>query len=130
MPRQTKPRSARGAAVIVQPPCRAMLASDACQKDPSKIATIIPLNSPMARELEKVGDGDFIVVSGKILYAALASPSEASSTHAVYEAGSYCSKAGGAKTERCVCQRDHLSGAVEIDRTGQLIRKVQFPYQS
>jgi hypothetical protein len=88
-----------GAAIMLQPPCRAMLGSDACGTDGSKITTIIPLNSPIARELEKVGDGDFVVISGKVLYAAQGSPDETGPIRTVYEPGTNCSSAAGAKTE-------------------------------
>ena len=88
-----------GAAILLQPPCRAMLGSDVCQKESSNITTIIPLNSPIARELENVGDGDFVVISGKMLYPAQGSADDAGPVRAVYEPGTYCLSAAGAKTE-------------------------------
>ncbi len=87
-----------GAAVMLQPPCRAMLGSNTCQKDGSKIQATIPSDSPIFRELGKVSAGDFVVVSGTVLYA---EPSEGkpAAAHAVYQAGSYCSNVDGSKQE-------------------------------
>ena len=75
-----------------------MLGSDACQKNGSKIqATILP-NSSTYRELEKVSAGDFVVVSGKILYVG-SSEDKPLPTYAVYEAGSHCSTTIASKQE-------------------------------
>ena len=97
--KEVKQTADGGAAIMLQPPCRAMLGSDICQIESSKMATAIPANSPMVRELEKVGAGDFIVISGKILYAAEASANEPTPIRAIYQAGSHCSTIEGAKTE-------------------------------
>jgi hypothetical protein len=86
------------AAVMLQPPCRAMLGSDACQMNGSKIQATIPPNSPVYRELGQVSAGDFVVVSGKILYAE-DSGERPLPTYAVYQAGSHCSGADGSKQE-------------------------------
>ena len=85
------------AAVMLQPPCRAMLGSDACQKDPSKIRATISVSSPLYRELARVSAGDFVVVSGKILYAETADPDRPLPTYAVFKPGEHCSSADGAK---------------------------------
>jgi len=87
------------AAVMLQPPCRAMLGSDACQKDPSKIRATIPNVSPIYRELARVSAGDFVVVSGKVLYAETANADQALPTYAVYRPGQHCSSSEGAKQE-------------------------------
>lgn len=86
------------AAVMLQPPCRVMLGSDACQKNGSKIQATIPANSPIYRELEKINSGDFIVVSGKIVYAE-SNEDKPLPTYAVYQAGSHCSATEGSKQE-------------------------------
>jgi hypothetical protein len=87
------------AAVMLQPPCRAMLGSDACQKDPSKIRATIAVSSPLYRELTRVSAGDFVVVSGKILYAETADPDRPLPTYAVFKPGEHCSSADGANQE-------------------------------
>lgn len=87
------------AAVMLQPPCRAMLGSDACQKDPSKIRATISTASPLYRELARVSAGDFVIVSGKLLYAEAANADEALPTYAVYRPGQHCSSTDGAKQE-------------------------------
>lgn len=79
------------AAVMLQPPCRAMLGSDICQQG-GKIRATIPISSSLYRELARVSAGDFVVVSGKILYAAeTANPEQPLPTYAVYQAGTHCS---------------------------------------
>jgi hypothetical protein len=87
------------AAVMLQPPCRAMLGSDACQKDNAGIRATIEPNSPMFRELERVSAGDFVVVSGLILYAQRETPQQPLPTYALYQAGSHCSKVEGGKKQ-------------------------------
>lgn len=86
------------AAVMLQPPCRVMLGSDACQKNGSKIQATIPANSPIYRELEKINSGDFVVVSGKIVYAE-SNEDKPLPTYAVYQAGSHCSATQSSKQE-------------------------------
>jgi hypothetical protein len=86
------------AAVMLQPPCRAMLGSDACQKNGSKIQATISPNSPLYRELGLVNAGDFIVISGKVLYAE-SSDDKPLPTYAIYQAGSHCSATEGSKQE-------------------------------
>lgn len=86
------------AAVMLQPPCRAMLGSDACQVNGSKIQATIQPSSPVYRELGQVSAGDFVVVSGKVLYAE-DSGEKPLPTYAVYQAGSHCSGADGSKQE-------------------------------
>jgi hypothetical protein len=87
------------AAVLLQPPCRAMLGSDACQKSLSNIHATIPLDSPLSRELEKVSTGEFVVVSGRILYADQAPTDQPQPIHTIYQAGSYCTSLEGGKTQ-------------------------------
>jgi len=87
------------AAVMLQPPCRAMLGSDACQKEGSKIRATVGTGSPLYRELARVSAGDFVVVSGKILYAESTNPDQPLPTYAVYQAGSHCSTLDGSKQE-------------------------------
>lgn len=85
------------AAVMLQPPCRAMLGSDTCQPG-GKIRATIPITSPLYRELGRVSAGDFVVVSGRILYAAeAANPEQPLPTYAVYQAGTHCSALDGGK---------------------------------
>jgi hypothetical protein len=86
------------AAVMLQPPCRVMLGSDACQSSGSKVQATIPTNSPVYRELGRVSAGDFVVVSGRILYAE-ASENKPLPTYAVYQPGSHCSATQGSKQE-------------------------------
>jgi hypothetical protein len=86
------------AAIMLQPPCRAMLGSDACQKNGSKVQATIPPDSPLYRELSSVSAGDFVVVSGKILYAEAPS-NQPLPTYATYQAGSHCSATEGSKQE-------------------------------
>ena len=86
------------AAVMLQPPCRVLLGSDSCQRSETKIQTTIPPNSPTYHELEKISAGDFVVVSGKILYVA-SNDGASLSTYAVYQAGSHCSAVDGSKQE-------------------------------
>lgn len=85
------------AAVMLQPPCRAMLGSDACQKNGSKIRATIPSSSILFRELERVSAGDFVVVSGKLLYAEVTETDQLSLSRAIYQAGSHCSAASEGK---------------------------------
>jgi len=87
------------AAVMLQPPCRAMLGSDACQKNGSKIRATVGASSPLYRELARVSAVDFVVVSGKILYAESTNPDQPLPTYAVYEPGSHCSTVDGSKKE-------------------------------
>ena len=87
------------AAVMLQPPCRAMLGSDACQKNGSKIRATIPADSSIYRELGNVNAGDFVVISGKILYAESVDEKAPLPTYAVYQPGSHCSAVEGSKNE-------------------------------
>lgn len=79
------------AAVMLQPPCRAMLASDLCRKSDYPITGLIPRNSRLYRELGKVSAGDFVLVSGKLL-AGEFDEKDSSFNSGVYQAGSYCSQ--------------------------------------
>ena len=85
------------AAVMLQPPCRAMLGSDACQMNGSKVRATISVTSPLYRELGRVSAGDFVVVSGRLLYAESEMPDQPLPTYAVYKAGSHCSPLEGSK---------------------------------
>jgi hypothetical protein len=87
-----------------------MLSSDTCQKDGSKINALISTGSPLYRELSQLSAGDFVVVSGKILYAASASFTQPSPTYAVYQAGSHCSTVEESKQEDVfVTEVDYLA---------------------
>lgn len=97
------------AAVMLQPPCRAMLGSDACQKDGSKIRATIQPSSVLFRELERVSSGDFVIVSGKILYAESTNTDQPLPTYAVYQAGSHCSaSAEGKQSDVFVTEINYL----------------------
>ena len=86
------------ATVMLQPPCRVMLGSDACQGSGSKYQANIPTNSPGDRELGLVYAGDFVLVSGKIIQAE-ASDNKPLPSYAVYRPGTHCSTAQGSKQQ-------------------------------
>jgi len=88
-----------GAAILLQPPCRAMLGSDACHQNGSPIRGTIQPDTPLYRELAQVSSGDFVVVSGKILYAAAESSNQPLPQYAAYRSGSYCSTSEGTQQE-------------------------------
>jgi hypothetical protein len=77
------------AAVMLQPPCRVMLGSDACQRNSASIHATISQDSLTFRELARLSSGDFVVVSGRILYAA--SEDQPIPAYAIYQAGTHCS---------------------------------------
>jgi len=85
------------AAITLQPPCQVMLASDACQKNTSGIHADIKKDTPLFRELEKVGHNDFVVVSGTILYLSQGDQTQELPQYAMYKPGEYCSESGDAK---------------------------------
>lgn len=87
------------AAIVLQPPCRAMLASDACGLKASQIRATIQPDSPMFRELSRLNAGDFAIVNGTILYAQDSNPDRPLPTYALYEPGTYCSSTAGGKQE-------------------------------
>lgn len=59
----------------------------------------IKLGSPMARELEKLASNDFVVISGRLIYATQTLPDQPQPIHALYEPGAYCSTLEAGKTE-------------------------------
>jgi hypothetical protein len=87
------------AAVMLQPPCRAMLGSDACATNGRKMRATIPADSLMYRELSRVNAGDFVTISGTVLYAQAVDLDTPLPDYAVYEPKKHCSSADGAKDE-------------------------------
>jgi hypothetical protein len=87
------------AAVLLQPPCRVMMGSDACQKNGSEIRATIPPDTSLYRELSRVGNGDFVAVSGTILYASKEQRDQALPQYAAYKPGEYCVASDGSKTQ-------------------------------
>ena len=87
------------AAIMLQPPCRAMLGSDACGTDQKKFRATIQPDTLMYRELARVNSGDFVTVSGTILYAQTMNTSSALPQYALYEPNKHCSAADGSKEE-------------------------------
>jgi hypothetical protein len=87
------------AAILVQPPCEVMLASDACQKNGSRISATIKKDTAPFRELEKVGHNDWVVVSGTILYLSQEDQTKELPQYALYKPGEYCSESDGTKIE-------------------------------
>lgn len=87
------------AAVLLQPPCRAMLGSDACGADQKKIRATIPQKSLMYRELSRVNTGDFVTISGKIIYAQESYVDQPLPQYALYQAGKHCTDVNGAKSQ-------------------------------
>lgn len=87
------------AAVLLQPPCRAMLGSDACGSDQKKIRATIPPKSLMYRELSRVNTGDFVTISGKIIYAQESYADQPLPQYALYQAGKHCTDVSGAKSQ-------------------------------
>ena len=87
------------AAIMLQPPCRAMLGSDACGTDQKKFRATIQPETLMYRELARVNSGDFVTVSGTILYAQTMNTSSALPQYALYEPNKHCSAADGSKEE-------------------------------
>jgi hypothetical protein len=83
------------AAITFKPPCEVMLGSDACQKSGSKIRATIQSDTLLFREAEKVGSGDFVVVSGAILYASHDSQTQALPQYASIKTGEYCKNTDG-----------------------------------
>ena len=99
------------AAVVLQPPCRAMLGSDVCKRGGAPIQATIRPETAMFRELAKLSSGDFVVVSGRILYAQNFNPNQPLPTYALFEAGSYCSAVeGGAQEDVFVTEVNYLVG--------------------
>lgn len=87
------------AAIQLQPPCEAMLASAGCPKNASAMRATIKPDTPIFRELEKIGHNDFVVVSGTILYLSQENQKEELPKYALYKAGEYCSESVGTKKE-------------------------------
>ena len=85
------------AAIMLQPPCRAMLGSDACGTDQKKFRATIQPDTLMYRELARVNSGDFVTISGKILYAQAMNSSSALPQYALYEPNKHCSAVDGSK---------------------------------
>jgi len=87
------------AAVLLQPPCRAMLGSDACSNQPGKIRATIAPNSLIYRELGRLNSGDFVTISGTIIYAKEAVDDRPVPQYALYEPSKHCSVAEGSKDQ-------------------------------
>jgi len=87
------------AAIMLQPPCRAMLGSDACGTDQKKFRATIQPETLMYRELARVNSGDFVTVSGTILYAQTMNTNSALPQYALYEPNKHCSAVDGSKEE-------------------------------
>jgi len=87
------------AAIMLQPPCRAMLGSDACGTDQKKFRATIQPDTLMYRELARVNSGDFVTISGTILYAQAMSSSSVLPQYSLYEPNKHCSTIDGAKEE-------------------------------
>jgi len=96
------------AAVLLQPPCRALLASSACEKNGAKLDATIPSSSALFRELAKIGNGDFVVISGEIFYAQ-EGDGKATSQSTIYAPGSYCTiKDGGQDQDVFITSIEYL----------------------
>jgi len=87
------------AAIMLQPPCRAMLGSDACVSDQKKFRATVAPGSLMYRELARINAGDFVTISGKILYAEDEGYDKPLPEYALYQPGKHCTEADGAKTQ-------------------------------
>lgn len=87
------------AAVMLQLPCRAMSGSDTCAKDPSKPQAAIGVNSVAFRELQRTDTGSFVVISGRLLFAAMDTSQKALPSYATYEPGSHCTATEGGKQQ-------------------------------
>ena len=87
------------AAVLLQPPCRVMLGSDACRRNGSEIRATVQPGSSLYRELSRVAAGDFVAVSGTILYAQREPNSQALPQYALYQPGTHCSASDGARDQ-------------------------------
>gem|GEM_PF-5635879 len=86
-------------AILLQPPCRVMLGSDACQRNGSEIKATIKPDAPFFPELGRVSNGDFVAVSGTVLFAQQEQRGQAATQNAVYQPGTHCSGAAGAQTQ-------------------------------
>ena len=86
-------------AILLQPPCRVMLGSDACQRNGSEIRATIKPDAPFFRELGQVSNGDFVAVSGTVLFAQQEQRGQAAAQNAVYQPGTHCSGSAGAQTQ-------------------------------
>ncbi|MBS7803169.1 hypothetical protein KIH24_01135 [Rhizobiales bacterium TNE-4] len=78
------------AAVILQPPCRAVIGTDMCLNNSDVISGAVKADSSMYRELAKVSAGDFVVVSGSIVAVESDSSNTAQTIPALYEPGKNC----------------------------------------
>ena len=87
------------AAVMLQLRCRAMLGSDACAKDSSNPQATIAPTSAAFRELQRVDTGSFVVVSGRMLFAATDSNAKALPAYGTYQPGTHCAAAEGGKRQ-------------------------------
>jgi hypothetical protein len=77
-----------------------MLGSDACQKDPSEIQGTIRADTLQFRELERVSQEEFVVVSGRMIYPRKVAPNETPlPIYALFRAGSHCSGIAAGKTQ-------------------------------
>jgi hypothetical protein len=87
------------AAVLLQPPCRVMLGSDACQRNGSEIRATVKPDTPLYRELGRVGNGDFVAVSGIVLFAQQEQRGQALPQYAMYQPGTHCSATDGTQMQ-------------------------------
>ena len=87
------------AAIMLQPPCRAMLGSDACGSDPKKFQATVQPNTLIFRELARVNAGDFVTISGSIPYAQFVNSDAPLPQYALVERGKHCSGLQGTKEE-------------------------------
>ena len=87
------------AAILLQPPCRVMLGSDACRRNVSEIRATVQPGTPLFRELSRVVSGDFVAVSGAILYAQGQQGPQALPQYAMYQPGTHCSGSDGVREQ-------------------------------
>jgi len=95
------------ASVLLQPPCRVTFGSDACSNKPNEIRATIPANSPIFRELGRLSTGDFVAVSGTLLYAQREINNQPLPQYAIIPPGSGCND-GSRDQEMFVTQLRYL----------------------
>lgn len=76
-----------------------MLGSDACSTDQKKFRATIAPETLMYRELARLNSGDFVTISGTILYAQTSTSTSPLPQYALYEPNKHCSAVDGAKQE-------------------------------
>jgi len=87
------------AAIVLQGPCPVMFGSDTCERNGSKISATVQKNTPMFRELTKLGNDDYVVASGTILFLTHEDQVQELQEEAVYTPGEYCSDNAGTKIQ-------------------------------